>query len=243
VALEVFELHPFSEESGLWRRVNVDGSRHTVDPTFNHQLFFAAAGALLDPLCEGEIGHRVRLFLDRASEGTLGLRASGRIRHASGPVRWRSRIRDLLAKLRSPTEELRRRQTLSLKEIGYHAFNLYGLARLYRVLPDHPLWRSHRLRRALHFLRSDAFKTSIRTPFGGPYNPVGFETALAVETFRGIAPEDADSPAAWIERQLEHTFDPESGLMARNTADPETLAARFYEITRLEDLELEIRVG
>ena len=243
VATQVFLLHPFSDARGLWRRVNVDGSHLTIDATFNHQLFFAAAGALLDPLGRSEIGALVRRFMDRTLDGTLEVRSTGRIRHASGPLRIQARIRHLLAGLRSPAAEWRKSRTLSLKEVGYHAFNLYGLARLHRFCPDHPLWRGRRFRRALRYLRSTAFQSSLRNPFGGPYNPVGFESALAIETFQGLSPLDLGSPAAWVERQLSHTFDPESGLMTQNTPDPQTLAARFYEVTRLKDVDLELRLA
>jgi hypothetical protein len=243
LATEVFRLHPFSEDRGLWQRVNVDGSLHTVDPTFNHQLFFAAAGALLDPSGAGEIWQLVRRFMDRAKEGTLGVRLTGRIRHAAGPRRIRSRVRGLLAGLLHPTARLQDGRRLSVKEIGYHAFNLYGLARLHRSVPDHPLWRAPRFVRAVRYLRSAAFQSAIDNPFGVPYNPVGLEAAFAIETFQALSPLELGSPAAWVERQLSHTLEPASCLMTRNTPDPQTLAARFYEVTRLSTLDLEIDLG
>jgi hypothetical protein len=74
VATQVFLLHPFSDARGLWRRVNVDGSHLTIDATFNHQLFFAAAGALLDPLGRSEIG---RAPSDRPWTGPRGGSTAG----------------------------------------------------------------------------------------------------------------------------------------------------------------------
>ena len=47
LAEEVFILHPWDGKASLWRRVNVDGSYKSFDGTFNHQLWFAAAGAML----------------------------------------------------------------------------------------------------------------------------------------------------------------------------------------------------
>ena len=47
IAEEVFMLHPFDEKMARWRIVNVDGSYGPADMTFNHQLWFAAAGSFL----------------------------------------------------------------------------------------------------------------------------------------------------------------------------------------------------
>jgi hypothetical protein len=61
-----------------------------------------------------------------------------------------------------------------------------------------------------------------------------------VETFSELLGLDAGTAGVWIARQLDHTYDPSSGLMTRNTVDPHTLAARFYEATRLENQAIEV---
>ncbi|MFW6016905.1 MAG: agl cluster protein AglQ, partial [bacterium] len=45
LAEKVFLLHPF--EHGFWKIVDTDGSVKKIDGTFNHQLWFAAAGTII----------------------------------------------------------------------------------------------------------------------------------------------------------------------------------------------------
>ncbi len=241
VAAQVFLLHPFSPVGGLWRRVDVDGSLLTVDPTFNHQLWFAAAGALLDPTGDTEIGDRAGRFLDGALAQTFAVRRTGRIRHEAVQP-WLARARGLLVGLKYPRTRLKQRRAQDAREVGYHAFNLYAFAILHRWRPEHPLWRSRRFLRALRFVARGGLAGALSNPFGGPYNPVGFEAALAIETFQPLLSVRLGSPVEWIERQLEHTFDASSNLMNRNTPDPQTLAARFYELTRLRATDMFIEL-
>jgi hypothetical protein len=44
----------------------------------------------------------------------------------------------------------------------------------------------------------------------------------------------------WLARQMERTFDSDSGLMNRQADDGATLAARLYEAVRLGDYELKL---
>ena len=239
-ARDLFQLHPFSAQQGLWRRVNVDGSLGTVDNTFNHQLWFAAAGALTDSDPAGAIGSTVVHFLDRALAGTLRTHRSGRVRQAVGPDGPSTIAKGWIRALLAPATGRRLRAAMARKEIGYHAFNLHGFALLFRQFPEHPIWTSSRFARILGFVHTHGFESSLENPFGGPYNPVGFETAVAAETFAGRAGLAAAAAGGWIERQLDGFYDGTSGLMCHNTSDPNTLAARFYEVTRLVDLGIEV---
>jgi hypothetical protein len=61
LAKKVFLLHEFDGEFGLWQITEIDGSSLGYDPTFNHQLWFAAAGSLIPG---AQIEEQVLLFLD-----------------------------------------------------------------------------------------------------------------------------------------------------------------------------------
>jgi len=239
LAEEVFLLHPFDHRIGLWRRVNVDGSYASFDLTFNHQLWFAAAGSLLDSGPDGTIGSRVRRFLDRALASHWKVAPSGRIIHHIPPLSPGRRISRALQRLPNPLVVAR---AMAHKEIGYHAFNLYAFAILKQQVPDHPLWQRPRLAAALRFVERDAYIRGLEdNEFGYPYNPPGIEVAFALSVFGAASPVDVGSASVvWLSRQLERTFDLASGLMQRNTGDPYMLAARIYEATRLPDLSLEV---
>ncbi len=239
-AREIFQLHPFDEQRGLWQRVNVDGSLGTIDNTFNHQLWFAAVGSMIDPDPNGDIGSKVVRFLDGTLGGSLRLHRTGRVRQAVGPDPPLARSKGLARTLMTPLASRRHSRSLAEKEIGYHSFNLYGFAMLYRSLPERRLWSSPAFDRLLKFVHSAEFESSITNPFGGPYNPVGLEAAYAFETFDGFSGLDAATVGVWVRRQLDLSWDSATGLMTRNTADPDTLAARIYEVTRLADLTIDV---
>jgi hypothetical protein len=232
LAERVFLLHPFDADLGLWRRVEVDGGALPWDETFNHQLWFAAAGARLATFASCEVAIRVATFLDRLP-ANLALRRSGLIRHALSPRGLgRREPRYAIRQLRSRHQL---RATLEHKEAGYHAFNLYALALLRRHAPDHGFWRSDRFARLWRYLRSEAHRAAVdANPYAWPYNPTGIEAAFALDTFEG--PGTRREQEGWLGEQLRRHWDFETCRLARATPDPETLAARLYEATRLPDL-------
>ena len=258
IAEEVFLLHPFDEGTGRWRVVNVDGSYAPVDMTFNHQLWFAAAGGFL--LGNVAIRQQVRRFMDKL-DANLEIYGNGLIVHALAGRR--SLKRPLKTRLKQAIKpRLQRRgeagymNVVMNKAIGYHAFNTYAFGLLFENLNDHAFWKSGTMARILEFPLTELYRDGLdcfvadtagqgkRLPFnrfGYPYNPPGIEMAYTIQTFRehyGDGYEDLIR--LWLSRQIERTFDPETGLMNRQTDDAATLAARLYEAVRLRDYELKL---
>ena len=228
-AKEVFLLHPFDSETGLWHSIDVDGSVGSVHSTFNQQLWFAAIGAQLAKKSK-QIETMVSRFLDRL-ETNLRLTGDGLIVHNSYPHegyrRFRYDIKNVLF------DDLRSRRTELA--IGYHSFNLYGMALLHREYPNHSFWETTAFESTLQYASSDEFLNKAKNNrycFG--YNPTGLEIAFAGETF-DCARLDVQE---WVERQLSLTFDPLEKLMNKGS-DPTTLAARFYEAVRLPNIEFD----
>jgi hypothetical protein len=232
LAREVFDLHPFDDTTTLWTRVEIDGTILGIDQTFNHQLWFAAAASLLDHPPARE---RARRFLDRVPTH-MTQTSSGVIAHPLASRGLRRTAWQWITRLRSPRHSLNNRRSLPLKAVGYHAFNLYALAMMRGVYPDHPLWRTALIDRALAYAQSPSFADALdRNPYGYPYNPPGLELPFVFESFaRGTR----SLQEAWLKRQLERCLDPETALMSRGTEDPATHSARLYEATRLPDLQL-----
>lgn len=241
LAAEVFELHPFDSEIGLWRIVHVNGQPGRIDSTFNHQLWFAAAGALLDGAPDGPIGRRVHRFLD-CTRTHLRLTRTGRIRHSmilpdsprarTDPRRWVNALRSAPGRWLTWSNRCRR-------EIGYHAFNLHALARLRQRIPSHPLWGGARSRAMLRYVGLREYVRGLeRNEYAYVYNPVGFEVALALQVFAPAEASRAGLDAWWVDRQLERTYDRDKRLMRRGAADPTTLAASLYEACWLRDVPL-----
>lgn len=227
---EVFLLHPFDENRGLWKRVACDGMHLPFDETFNHQLWFAAAGAGLSRHHD-DVRRQVQRFMEMLPEN-LRIYPSGLISH---PLVMKKTLKEKVKVADRHYLQLRgEAKKLKVKSAGYHAFNLYGFAMLNQQFPDDSFWNSRLFRKALGYAQRPSFMDELNgNPFAFPYNPAGIEMAFAIRTF-GL-----DSyPSHWVNRQLSETFDTDQMLMNRNTEDPATLAARFYQAVRLDDLEI-----
>ena len=235
LAEEVFTLHPFDADLGLWRRVEIDGRVLGFDFTFNHQLWFAAAGALLAPHVGPEVTRRVERFLERLP-ANLCLYRDGLIHHTLVPAGLL--VREPRYAYRQLRDRLQHAAVQRARAEGYHAFNCYGLALLATRHPEHACFRSHTFERLWRYARAFGFLASLESsPYGWAYNPSGFEIAYAIGVFES---RRSGTQAHWVEQQLRHHFDFERFALDRDTADPATLAARLYEATRLPNLTLRL---
>ncbi len=262
LAREVFLQHNFDEEKGIWHRLAVEGNDLPYDMTFNHQLWFAAAGAMIDnrrsrlstqpksktdssgPI--SEVARRVERFLELLPDH-FRIYSSGLIYH---PLlikfTFKEKIRDIRRMLLSRPSN---RRAWRYKAIGYQLFNLYGFGLIHEQYPEHSFWEDRKFKKALKFIRSPGFLRSIdENAYGYPYNPPGFEMAYTIEQFDlGRDPDSGSSfelgseeeRRRWVSRQVGRCYNPESGLMDLESEDPATQAARLYEAARLKDLELE----
>lgn len=244
VAEEVFRLHRFREDLGLWRRTAVDGQRLPLDYTLNHQIWFAAAGALLAPYAESSIGRQIDRFLDRLHLH-FRIHTSGLIKHKIlTAYSWEtSSWRTIFKRGIRRGVEVFFPSVSETKEVGYHAFNLYGLALLYRKYPDHSFWNSASFRKACTYLRSKDFRTQIyESPYGFPYNPPGFEVAFALDTFTDVFLGDTkEEKESWVQEQLDTCYDWKINLMRKNTRDEYTQSARLYESSRLNNISVRLK--
>jgi hypothetical protein len=275
LAAEVFKLHRFDGRSGLWQKVLLDGSPAGADMTFNHQLWFAAAGTMIKQKQDSQTRDTIQLFLNKVSSKFKTAR-DGRIFHP-------------LVNYAQPKSEARRiykrwRKRLSTpgksgsyKEAGYHAFNLYAFAILKKQFADARLWDSGKFNSALNYIFSREYECLLESNdhssdvyyiprvsgklgfnrYGYAYNPPGLEIPFVLDVFFGNETNEANKDGhkkrndklsfkgdmrkfkvVWLKRQFSKTLDRENYLMTENTEDPETLSARIYEATRIEDLEI-----
>jgi hypothetical protein len=161
IAEDVFELHPFNDQLGLWEIIEIDGSKQSFDRTLNHQIIFAAAAANLVPE-SGIAERRIRQFLNNLKTN-MQLHFDGLIKHYVRPP-----VMDMLREVaRAP----RRRYNMLInealyhyysyskkrkkKERGYQTVNLEALSRLRLVFKNHEFWDSTRLSDCLEYLRDN----------------------------------------------------------------------------------------
>jgi hypothetical protein len=241
LARELFLIHPFDHHIGLWRRVAVDGSYLSYDATFNHQLWFAASGALIAADEDDEIFTRISCFLENAVKSHLKIAHSGRIIHLVKINTNTLLLHRFIKSIIYNAKTLKRNRPMMLKEVGYQAFNLYAFAMIYSQIPDNPFFQTTKVRSAMVYIHSDEFMSGLENNhFGYPYNPIGFEVAYALQVFRGAGAEVQKTSQWWVSQQLKRTYDFNKNTFSINTADTNTLTARAYEATRLEDTEIRV---
>lgn len=239
LAKEVFMLHPYDERAGGWKFVNVDGSYARLDLTFNHQLWFAAAGSLLLTAGVEEVNKSVRNFMDRLDKH-LHLYSNGLIRHLAPNFLYEGRKKQAYRMAMHLIKKPEERRYLRMKSVGYHGFNLYGFALLRKNIPDHKFWQSQKIKKTFSYAMSSQFEEEIdKSKYGYPYNPPGFEIGFALQEFNDASDKEITK---WINRQIIKCFDFQSNLMILGgTFDKSTSAARIYEATRLKNYKLNIK--
>ena len=232
-AEDLFRVHPWSPSTGLWQRVEPDGSLLSIDTTFNHQLWFAAAASQLTWVTEAQ--QRPRVFLDIVAPG-IWLYRNGIVQHATpfAPLStylrggWDQRV----YAVRSRLSALKAHRALYRKSVGYHPFNLYAFALLKRSYPDSGFWSSARFAKMLDIAADTAI---IEAQAVNDYSQCrelgGIKMAFVYETFTS----DNVLVAETASRQIERSFvTSETSIATRDSVDSNTVLARLYELSRLK---------
>lgn len=249
LAIELFNLHPFDEKVGLWKRRMFDGKIGNFDFTFNHQLWFCAAGNLIAKYSNDElINRKVTIFFNNLSKN-LRVHSSGLIRHA---IRDRTTNRARLINILRPLYGMYLKQVkgkdLKYKEEGYHMFNLYAFAlikelgfenhffntvffcKMVDLAFDYKLINNLMVNRDYSDLSHLKNNNRINiNRYGYGYNAPGFELPYIQKVLR---PNKTEISEIIFEQQLELTYDKAHCEFNANTDDPITLTARVYELAR-----------
>jgi hypothetical protein len=248
IANELFDIHPWCHVASLWSKQEDDGFSTGFDMTFNHQLWMAAAAALLSH--QNQAGRvRATVFLD-ALPNLLKLDSEGMVQHRISdellkwqktryftanynpkPKPWHKKAYYNLGLNRLDKKKASSSAGSShLRDIGYHAFNLQGFSILKKCFPDHNFWKSDTLSSMLAFTQSDTYYQGLcddKNPYGYAYNVAGFEVLNACHHF-GCEPN-----RDWLDEQVSRHWNHKAQLMNKSCNDPNTLAARIYEIIDL----------
>ncbi|MFP8956948.1 hypothetical protein ACLI4Y_09485 [Natrialbaceae archaeon A-CW3] len=239
-AESVFSLHPFEEQVGLWERVETTGDRLSFDRTLNHQIFFAAAGSFLaDEYPEAE--RQVRCFVDNL-ETNLRTDEDGLIRHFVRPapglvckVAGRSPRRWNLLWNEFMFHYYARSSSHQSKEIGYHSVCLSGLATLKQNFPDHRLWESDKITRAVDRISVDQQNSDYDTNYGAMVP--GLRLARVADAF--------DYPVEvvlkHIEKAVSEYYDFETDTLTNNAIDPTYQSSMINSLTYLPDGRLNFK--
>jgi hypothetical protein len=122
------------------------------------------------------------------------------------------------------------------KELGYHPFNLRGLARLYEVFPNHYVWECEKVQNLLIFVDSEFY----RGPNGvfaisyGSMTP-GMHTAYCLWRINNIGLKHVGD---WIKKDIEHKYDFDIDLLVRNSDDSAFQASTIYNLCVFPNMDM-----
>jgi len=235
-AKEVFQLHPYDKDKNGWKIVNVDGSIRDFDVTFNHQLWFAAAGAMLMLEDDADELPGVLHFIENI-HNNLQLYPDGVIKHIPAFYLKKGTLDKAWSTYSLIRQTKAKSDYIYLKSVGYHGFNLYAIAIINELLPSSDLFNLIKVKKAVEVTYTQKFRDSLNTSkYAYPYNPAGIELSYLFQQLSN--PEQKEF---WLKEQIARTFDFSKGLMTKNQElDQNTAAARLYEAVRLRDIEISI---
>lgn len=251
LAVKVFKAQHFVSKNSLWTRIDENGMDIGFDLTYNHELWFAAAGSLiLDYRFDSGIDIQIKKFLNMSVKGMRVL-SDGIINHYIDT--WVGLKRTISFNKNFYEEKICDRfgkPSMRYKEEGYHLFCMYAFAILQNRYSNHTFFKTKKFQKALSITFSEEFlerldhanesldSTMIKkenidkrlNAYGYPYNAPGFELPFIAKRFRHKDGKTLAREA--FERQIELTYNAQNKDFSRNTEDETVLTARLYELAR-----------
>lgn len=252
VAKKVFLLFPFDERYNLWKVIDIDGNIRGFDTTFNHQLWFAAAGTIiLSVIDDKKIRRRCDLFFNNISR-IFSTYSSGLIKHSIlTQETGMERVKNCLNQITQTYNKITFGKSMQYKENGYHLFNLYAFA----LIKDHgyaiDLFKNTMFKKSLDYAFSNELynwlerknnksdinimpqiKNRTINIYGYSYNAPGFELPYITKVFQDNLIDKRTFVESVVQKQIDLTFDKDRISFCRNTEDENTLDSRIYELIR-----------
>lgn len=239
----IISIHPYSFTNHAWSAVDIDGRIIGEHRTLNQQIWMTAMCIMLGKDMNDkrllEVGFD---FYKHAEEKFVILK--------KGLIGQKCRTKQDPAKTKKPLARILQGRNLIKRSEAYLTFLLYGIALAYELIPEEDFWNGLNLKKHIHEAISYiekgypyGFLENINS-FRWSYNPTGIEMAYIMQTFYSYLGKAKDTTfydrlAKWLCLQFEGYFDVSTNLLIRNTGDPNILAARLYEATRINDLEID----
>lgn len=186
----------FNNKRCLWYRPVLKDNKyyHTIDETFNHQLWLAYALVYKSAVLKQEVSANVAAFFKRL-DSHMRVRSSGMVKHALQNTSTPSlRLRHILKSAKDVLSATLKGKSFKYKEYGYHLFNMYAFARMADLGYESLFTNNPNFVKAKKFCLSDKLYHELLTNrdaedfymrgndsgmpynrYGLPYNVAGFE--------------------------------------------------------------------
>lgn len=248
-SLEIFYSQKYDWKLHLWHRIELDGRDIDIDPTYNHQFWFAACSAVLCDYCEDkEIERMILDFINEGSKRDYRIYENGLQKHycnVNTPAIKTAKKKRMIKYLLTP---FRRYDPKKLdpryQEYGYHLFDLYGWCILQERYPELDLFKSDKYLKAVAYAKNikeinkrnrvdeylnEGKKFNI---YGYSYNCPAFEWPFIAKVNDFVSGNGIDILYKTLQSLM---WDNRTGLFNNNQPDIDTWNARTYEIIRYLD--------
>lgn len=249
VAMAIYKTQKYNRTLHLWHRTELDGSDIGIDPTYNHQVWFAACSSRLAEYCgDSTIDDTIRDFLTAGAKRDFRIYRDGLLKHyvdISNKMMRKIKFKSLIKVCLTPVRFVSPKKFDSkYMEYAYHIFDLYGFEILKERYGELPLFSSEKYKSAVEYAcdiknvnktcgvyraleKGDMFNI-----FSYSYNSPVFEFPY-IATKNGY--KDSEVFNELYDIQVKLMFDKFTGMFSRNNPDIETWNARCYEIVRYLD--------
>ena len=250
-ALKIYRTQKYDENLHLWYRIELDGTDIGIDPTYNHQVWFAACSSKLTEYCDdSSIDATIRDFLTDSAKRDFRIYGTGMLKHyvnVSNEATRKIKMKHLIKVCLTPVKSISSKKFDSkYMEYAYHVFDLYGFSILQEKYGELPLFSSSAYQKAVAYARDakrvnescgaySAIKDGdMFNIFSYSYNCPAFEYPYVAQMY-GFENEELFDELYEILRKL--MFNNQTEMFTRNNPDIETWNARTYEIVRYLDKE------
>lgn len=255
-ATNIYKLHRFNSDLGLWNRPPLYGTSESIDYTFNHQLWFASSACELYLITKNDsIRKDIEIFIKRLPK-LLTINSRGLICHQI--LRHERVIGSIKSHIKRYIDIANRiidRPSYYYKETGYHLFNVFALAKIYEIFPEIEFWNTNKFKKIISYLHSKNFRKALLSDkynkdkslkniiphnytevniYGYPYNVPGFEIVYVKKVFSDLISPDLVEEL--MEYQWRTTYDENTKMFGKNCYDKITINYRIYEY--LKGIEL-----
>lgn len=246
-AVQIFLSQRYNLKKHLWERIELDETNIGYDVIFNHQLWFAASGFLINKVKKNEkifsiiddFMKNIDLHYEIYSDGLFKHHIASL--HIKNNQNWKSYIKSIFGFLSYFNPKFDKRSF----EKGYHIFDMYGFAIIYNCNNTYKVFLSEKFKGAVnyaididkinkesninYFLKKKALLFSTNK-YLYSYNSPAFEFPFIDYTFNNA--NKSNIYQELFDKQVKATYNGDKKKFSRNTNDGNTLTARLYELTR-----------
>lgn len=248
-AKKIFSAQRYDLRLHLWHRIELDGKDIGIDPTYNHQVWFAACSYKLEQY-DNILGvdEMIRDFLTAGASRDFRIHSDGMLRHyvnVSDPIMKKIKMKGLIKFCLTPFKSFSPKKfDYKYMEYAYHLFDLYGFCILKEHYGELPIFSSEKYKKAVAFARNMGYinrlcgaftaieKGDMFNIFCYSYNTPTFEYPY-ISAICGFNNEPVYDELYEIQRKL--MYNNQTEMFTRNNPDIETWNARTYEVVRYLD--------